>query len=450
MFIDEVEIEVAAGSGGNGMVTFRKEKFVPLGGPNGGDGGRGGSVIFQVDHNLSTLLDFRYRKTYKAERGGDGGSKDMFGKNGADLVLKVPPGTIVTNLANGEVLADLNEHDSIVVIARGGEGGRGNAHFANSVHQAPRFAEKGEPGEHLQIKLELRLLADVGLLGYPNAGKSTLISAVSAAKPRIANYPFTTLTPHLGVVYLEQERSFVMADIPGIIEGASMGVGLGHQFLRHIARSRLLVHLLDAGGMSGRDPLQDYEILCRELQLYDAGLAALPQIIALNKCDLVSDSDTLDALQQELQSRGLTVFRISAATRQGLQPLLYHIMQMLETLRQQQTDAAPDTMHYVAIAEEDNRKWKAAQEEDGLFVVTGKGLERMVAMTDMENQEALRRLQRALDRMGIHSKLRALGIQDGDTVRIGTMEFEFADEARMAEEIDMRMAARKRRKHNQE
>lgn len=261
MFVDEVEIEVLAGNGGNGSATFRTEKFVPNGGPNGGDGGHGGDVVFVVDSNVTTLIDFRYHHKYKAERGGDGAAKDCFGKKGDDLVLKVPLGTIVTDLDTEMVIADLNSPDSRAIIAKGGIGGRGNSHFANSVHQAPRFAEVGEPGEAKRVKLELRLLADVGLLGFPNVGKSTLISAVSAAKPKIANYPFTTLVPHLGVVRVEAERSFVMADIPGIIEGAHEGVGLGHQFLRHVSRSRMLIHLLDVSGLSGRDPWEDFKIL---------------------------------------------------------------------------------------------------------------------------------------------------------------------------------------------
>ena len=289
MFVDEVEIEVQAGNGGNGMATFRTEKFVPNGGPNGGDGGHGGSVVFKVDNNMTTLLDFRFRHLYKAVRGGDGQSKDMFGKNGGNLTLKVPLGTVVTDLETGEQIADLNTPDAKVTIARGGVGGRGNAHFATSIHQAPKFAEKGEPGEYKRLKLELRLLADVGLLGFPNVGKSTLISAVSAAKPKIANYPFTTLVPNLGVVRVEAERNFVMADIPGIIEGAHEGVGLGHQFLRHVSRSRLLIHLLDVSGMTGREPLQDFDILNRELELYDVHLAELPQIVALNKIDAIQD-----------------------------------------------------------------------------------------------------------------------------------------------------------------
>jgi GTP-binding protein len=412
MFIDEVEIDVAAGNGGNGMATFRTEKYVPRGGPNGGDGGHGGSIIFQVDSNQTTLLDFRYRHKYKADRGGDGASKDMFGKDGGDLVLKVPIGTVVTDLDTGEQIADLDTPDARVVIARGGIGGRGNAHFATSIHQAPKFAEKGEPGEVKRLKLELKLLADVGLLGYPNVGKSTLISAVSAARPKIANYPFTTLTPNLGVVRVEAERNFVMADIPGIIEGASEGIGLGHQFLRHVSRSRLLIHILEVSGMTGRDPLHDFEVLNRELALYDERLAQLPQIVALNKIDVAAEPEQVDALEAELVARGHTVHRISAVTRQGLAPLIYDVMAKLEQLRateQERAESEPTTMRFTATPEVDDNHWEARQIDETHYEVVGRGIERMVAMADLENEYALRRLQKSLDKIGINNKLRALG-----------------------------------------
>jgi len=437
MFVDEVEIEVMAGSGGNGMVTFRQEKFVPRGGPNGGDGGHGGSVIFKVDSNVTTLLDFRYKHKYKADRGGDGASKDMFGKNGGDIQLKVPLGTVVTDLATGEVIADLNAPDSKIMIARGGIGGRGNAHFATSVHQAPKFAEKGEPGEERRLRLELKLLADVGLLGFPNVGKSTLISAVSAAKPKIADYPFTTLVPNLGVVYVEEGRNFVMADIPGIIEGASEGIGLGHQFLRHVSRSRLLIHLLDVSGMSGREPLHDFDVLNRELELYDPRLAALPQIVALNKIDVAADPDAVDALEEELEAREYTVYRISAVTRSGLSPLIYDVMGRLEKLRAEEEKLLAEQPHTVLITAttaEDERRWEARKVDSTHYEVVGKGLERMVAMTDLENEYAVRRLQKSLDKIGVTKRLKTLGAKDGDSVRIRTIEFEFEDEFKADEE----------------
>src|SRR2546423_183271 len=318
-FVDQVEVEVKAGDGGNGAVTFRTEKYVPHGGPDGGDGGRGGSVVLEVDPHLSTLLDFRYQRHYKAERGGDGQSKNMYGKNGADLVLKVPPGTAVYDRDSGELLADLTAIGDRAVVAKAGAGGRGNAHFATSVRQAPKFSEMGEPGEQRWLRLELKLLADVGLLGYPSVGKSTLIAAVSAAKPKIADYPFTTLIPNLGVVYVEPQKSFVMADLPGLIEGAHEGVGLGHQFLRHVERTRVLVHMLDVSGMTGREPLDDFRIINRELALYSERMAELPQVVALNKMDVASDPEMVDRVELTLKSEGHTVFRISAATRQGLE-----------------------------------------------------------------------------------------------------------------------------------
>lgn len=447
MFVDEVEIEVQAGNGGNGMVQFRKEKYVPRGGPNGGDGGHGGSIKLKVDTNITTLLDFRFKHKYKAERGGDGASKDMFGRNAADLTLKVPLGTVATDIETGEIVADLKTPDAVAVIARGGVGGRGNAHFATSIHQAPKFAERGEPGEHKQLRLELKLLADVGLLGFPNVGKSTLIAAVSAAKPKIANYPFTTLVPNLGVVYVEPERSFVMADIPGIIEGASEGVGLGHQFLRHVSRSRLLLHILDVSGMSGRDPLNDYEVLNRELALYDERLAALPQRVVLNKTDVAADPEMVDQLEATLKERGNTVYRISAVTHQGLKPLLYDVMAELERLRAEEAARAeeePETVHYVATPAEDDRHWEARQVDENTFEVVGRGIERMVAMTDLTNDYALRRLQRSLDKIGITRKLKALGAKDGDTVRIRDVEFDYDDEDRWDEEDEAAAQGRRR------
>jgi len=438
MFVDEVEIEVTAGKGGNGMATFRKEKHVARGGPNGGDGGHGGSIILQVDTNLTTLLDFRYNHRYKAVNGGDGAAKDMIGKNSPDLVLRVPQGTIVTDIDSGAVVTDLNRPDSRAVIARGGVGGRGNAHFATSIHQAPKFAELGEPGEAKKLRLELQLLADVGLLGFPNVGKSTLIAAVSAAKPKIANYPFTTLVPNLGVVYVEAERNFVMADIPGIIEGASRGVGLGHQFLRHVSRSRLLIHILDVSGMTDRDPANDFLALNRELALYDERLAKLPQVVALNKIDVATDPESVDALEAALVEQGCKVFRISAVTQQGLRGLIYYVMDRLEALRAEERIAREaheaNSVHIVAPMVEDEKHWEARQIDAEHYEVVGKGIERMVAMCDLENDYAVRRLQRSLDKIGITGKLKLLGAKHGDSVRIRDVEFDYEDEDRFDDE----------------
>lgn len=428
-FVDHVEIEVQAGNGGNGAVTFRREKYVPNGGPNGGDGGRGGSVAFAVDPHLSTLLDFRYQRQYKAPRGGDGASKDMYGKDGADLVLKVPPGTAIYDADTDELLADLAALDAQATVAKGGVGGRGNAHFATSVRQAPKFSEMGEPGEERRLRLELKLLADVGLLGYPSVGKSTLIAAVSAARPKIADYPFTTLIPNLGVVSVEQQKSFVMADLPGLIEGAHQGIGLGHQFLRHVERTRLLVHLLDVGGLSGRDPLEDFRVINRELELYSENMAKLPQVVALNKMDLVLDKSPVDALQEMLEAEGHTVFRISAATRQGLQPLLYHLWDQLESARNAEPPMpAEEVVQFKAEAKSDTRHWEVHRDEEGVWVIEGKGMERQVSMTDLNNEHALVRLHRMLERAGVYRKLKTLGVQDGDTVRIGKAEFDYEDE----------------------
>ena len=446
MYEDEEKIMVKAGDGGNGAVSFRREKYVPRGGPAGGDGGKGGDVILEADSNMSTLLDFRYQQRYEAGRGTNGSSKDMHGKDAVDLVMKVPIGTVATDIDTGRVLADLTKHGDRTVIAEGGLGGRGNAKFASSTHQAPLFSENGEPGVQLNVKLELKLLADVGLIGFPNVGKSTLIASISAAKPKIADYPFTTLVPNLGVVRVDYERTFVVADIPGLIEGASEGVGLGHQFLRHIERNRLLVHLLDLSGTTGRDPLEDYEIINRELANYSEHLAALPQLVAINKVD-VADPEEVDLLEEELNKRITpvypegaeftgaeplqSIFRISAATQVGLQELIFAIADRLARLPRP-VEPDPELVRITVDKLKQrrrDRRWFATKDEDaGVFVIQGPGLERLVAMTNMENEAAVSRLQRTLDRSGVVNKLRAIGVKQGDTVRIGTIEFDFIDE----------------------
>lgn len=430
MFVDHVEIEVHAGNGGNGAVTFRREKYVPHGGPNGGDGGRGGSVSLRVDPHLSTLLDFRYKKVYKAERGVDGQSKDMYGRNGADLVLTVPAGTAAYDAETGALVADLTEPDAVAMVARGGVGGRGNRHFITSVQQAPKFAENGEPGQSIRLRLELKLLADVGLLGFPSVGKSTIIAAVSAARPKIAEYPFTTLVPNLGVVYVGPGESLVMADMPGIIEGAHEGVGLGHQFLRHVERTRVLIHVLDVGGLSERDPLDDFRVLNRELALYSERLAAIPQVVALNKMDIGPDEDDIARLEATLRAEGLEVFRISGATRAGLDTLVFHVWEALKQSRAAEEAALSEieTVHIGAETGADRRAWDIRREETGEWVVEGKGLERVVAMTDLDNEHAVRRLQRLLERVGVNRRLREAGAVERDTVRIGSAEFEYEDE----------------------
>ncbi len=430
IFVDEVTIDVKAGDGGNGSVAFRKEKFVPFGGPNGGDGGTGGDIFIEADSNLSTLLDFRYQRSYEALRGIHGTSRDMHGKNAIDLTLKVPVGTTASDAVTGRIIADLTKHGEKALLARGGEGGRGNAHFANSTHQAPKFAENGEPGEEKQIKLELKLLADVGLIGYPNVGKSTLIAALSAAKPKIADYPFTTLVPNLGVVRVDDERTFVIADIPGLIEGASEGVGLGHQFLRHVERTRLLCHLVDVSDTSGRDPMDDYAIINRELANYNEELSALPQVVVLNKTD-IADPEIVEMLRAEFEGEEKPVFVISAATRSGLEPLVYFLAQRLAEMPL----PVPFDDGIVRITPETvkgrrpDRRWEALYDAaNQVYVVKGAGIERLIAMTQLANEDAVSRLQRTLEKTGIINKLRTLGASEGDTVRIGKAEFSFFDE----------------------
>jgi len=431
MFVDEVLIEVKGGDGGNGAVAFRREKFVPNGGPNGGDGGAGGDVILEADSNLSTLLDFQYQRRYEAPSGDNGTGRDMHGLNAKDLILKVPIGTVATDTTTGRVVADLTKHGVKAVVAQGGVGGRGNARFTSSTHQTPKFSENGEPGMLLSLKLELKLLADVGIIGFPNVGKSTLIAAVSAARPKIANYPFTTLVPNLGVVRVDHARTLVMADIPGLIEGASEGIGLGHQFLRHIERTRILVHVLDVSGTSGRDPLEDYATINKELAAYSKELSELPQIIALNKVD-IGDPDMTALIREELEKEGKPIFVISAATHEGTQELVYACATMLLEIPRYVTPVDDEivriTVDTMAQRRRD-RRWDVVwSDEEGMFVVSGPGIERFVYMTNMDNEAAVTRLQRTLNRAGIVKKLRALNAKEGDTVRIGTIEFDYIDE----------------------
>jgi len=429
MFVDEVEISVRAGDGGNGMVAFRREKYVPRGGPAGGDGGRGGSIVLLADGRLTTLIDYRYKRNCKAQRGGDGGGNCMTGADGAGLVLKVPVGTQVYDVDSGELLADLAVDGEQFCAAKGGRGGRGNARFATPVRRAPRLAENGEPGEERRLRLELKLLADVGLIGFPNVGKSTLIAQVSAARPKIADYPFTTLVPNLGVVRVDEDRSFVMADIPGLIEGAHAGAGLGDRFLRHVERTRLLVNIIDVSGFTDRNPVSDFDAVNRELRLYSPGLAALPQLVALNKIDVPGARETAQQLSPVFKSRGFNTFLISAATGEGVQSLVYFLGDELEKL-DKVVPAPVESHEIVRIAPDklDPRRWEARKVGDREFVVEGKALERAVAMTNLDNEEAVRRLHRKLYRLGVIEALKKLGVEDGDTVRIGAAEFDYAAE----------------------
>ncbi|RME10280.1 MAG: GTPase ObgE [Ardenticatenia bacterium] len=420
-FVDEVRITAKAGDGGRGCVSFRRERFVPKGGPDGGDGGDGGNVVLEVDGGLSTLLDLRYRKVYRAKNGAPGMGKNMRGRNGEDLVIKVPPGTLVFDEETGEQLADLTEAGQRIVLLRGGRGGRGNARFVSSTNQAPRIAEKGEPGEARWLILELKLLADVGLVGKPNAGKSTLLSVISRARPKIADYPFTTLEPNLGVVDLGVEyEPFVVADIPGLIEGAHEGRGLGDQFLRHIERTRLLVHLLD--GLSPA-PLADFDAINEELAAYDERLAARPQIVVFTKMDIPDVREIWPLVREEIEARGYPVRAISAATGEGVRDLLYLIAQRLESLPKPEPAEAPVKVY--RPLEEDETRFHIWRDEDGTWVVEGRELERIVSMTNFDLYEAVARFQRQLQARGVHEALEAAGIQPGDTVRIGEVEFEW-------------------------
>jgi len=438
IFVDEVTVEVKAGDGGNGAVSFRKEKFVPHGGPWGGDGGKGGDIVLEADSNLSTLLDFRYQRRHAARRGGDGASKDMIGRDADDLVLRVPIGTVATDTETGRVLADLTKHGMKVPIARGGRGGRGNAHFATSTHQAPKYAENGEPGQAYNIKLELKLLADVGLVGFPNAGKSSLITSVSAARPKIADYPFTTLVPNLGVVKIDDspENTLVFADIPGIIEGASDGAGLGQQFLRHVERTRVLIHVLDAGGYSGRDPLEDYEKLNHELSAYSDRLAGLKQIVAINKID-IADPDEIESLVEHFKALDIPAYPVSAATGAQTAPLLYKVAEILKSIpKETETDdddsvlITPKNGAFAPVSQRRlSRQYTIERDpETNYLVVHGVSLERLVAMTQLNNEEAFNRFERILEKAGVIGKLKAMGAKEGDTVKIGTFEFDYIDE----------------------
>ena len=442
IFIDEIEIILKAGDGGNGSVSFRREAHVPRGGPDGGDGGKGGSLYAISDPNISTLLDYRVGKTYRAERGGDGVRKDMFGKNGEDLTIKVPVGTQVWDTVTGELLADLSKFPQRELLVQGGRGGKGNANFVSSVQQAPKFAEKGEPGEERKIKLELKLLADVGLLGFPNVGKSTLLSIVSAAKPKIADYPFTTLVPNLGVVRVDDEHNFVIADIPGLIENASEGAGIGMQFLRHLERTRLLIHMIDVSGLSGRDFLLDYDIINHELAAFSDQLAHLPQIVALSRIDAVADRSSYAPLVERFEAEGMKVFPVSSVTGENMNGLMHHVWDRLKEMPKELTPLPSDEEVRITLANRDKgidiKKFTIERDAEEVLVVRGKALERLIAMTDMENEVAVRRLQRTLERIGLFRKLKTAGAEEGDTVRIRDVEFDYIDEdadpARLEEE----------------
>lgn len=416
MFFDEAKIHVKAGDGGNGCVSFRREKYVPFGGPNGGNGGKGGDVYLVVDPHLNTLINFKKRSHFKAQRGGHGRGKNQTGKQGEDLTIAVPPGTVAYDADTGQLLADLVQPGQRALVAQGGRGGRGNAAFATSTNQAPRLAENGEPGQELWLRLELKLIADVGIVGVPNAGKSTLLAAVSAARPKIADYPFTTLEPNLGVVTVD-DRDFVLADIPGLIEGAHSGAGLGHQFLRHVERTRLLIHLLDG---ASADPLAAFEKINEELALFDPQLAGKAQVLVLNKMDLPQAQELWPRVRREMKQSDLEAMSISAVTGQGVPALLRRVVDLLDSLPKEE----PVIEEVKVFRLEPEEPFSIAQEEDG-WRVRGSEIERVVAMTNWEFDEAVMRFQRVLEAMGISAALEEAGVETGDTVRIGDTELEW-------------------------
>ena len=435
MFLDEVKIFVRSGDGGNGLVAFRREKYVPKGGPAGGDGGRGANVVFIVDEGLRTFMDYRYQKKFVAPNGENGMSKGMHGRKSKDLYLKVPPGTVIRDTDTGEVLADLVEHEQEVVVARGGRGGRGNCRFATPSNPAPEIAENGEPGEERELQLELKILADVGLVGFPSVGKSTILSVVTAAKPKIGAYHFTTIVPNLGMVRTKSGESFAMADLPGLIEGASQGVGLGTQFLRHIERTRVILHVIDMSASEGRDPYEDYLQINKELETYNLRLMERPQIIVANKMDMPGAEENLKEFKEKLAANYdefdelPQIFPISSLAHQGLENLLEATAELLdetdEFLLYSEDDMEQEEVYYGF--NEDERPFEISRDDDASWVLSGEKLEKLFVMTNMERDESIMKFARQLRGMGVDEALRERGAKDGDIVRIGNFEFEFVD-----------------------
>ncbi len=431
MFIDRAKIIVSSGKGGDGHVSFRREKYVPAGGPDGGDGGNGGSVIFEVDKGLNTLADFRHIRKYAAEHGEDGKKKRQAGKSGQDLVIRVPEGTVIRDAASGKVIVDLSGGLTRYVLLKGGHGGNGNQHYATSTMQAPKYAQPGQPSRTLELLLELKMIADVGLVGFPNVGKSTLLSMCSNAKPKIANYHFTTLSPVLGVVDLPDDAGFVMADIPGLIEGAAEGAGLGHEFLSHIERTKVLIHVVDAAGSEGRDPLADMEAINQELAKYGAGEAQKPQVIAANKIDLITpDEDGMDPvarIREHCEPLGIAVFPISAATGSGIRELLYHVSGMLKELPRETMVYEQEYDPETELSASDEPFTIQYDAKAGEYVVEGPKIEKMLGYTNLETEKGFAFFQKFLEDNGISARLREMGIKDGDTVRLYGHTFEFYD-----------------------
>lgn len=426
MFADRATIYVKSGRGGNGHVSFRREKYVPSGGPDGGDGGKGGDVYFEIDEGLNTLTDFRHIRKYSAGNGEDGGKRNCAGKSGEDLTIKVPPGTVIKEAGTGQVITDMSGDNRRFLLLKGGKGGNGNQHYATSTMQAPRYAQPGQPAQELELLLELKVIADVGLVGFPNVGKSTFLAKVTNARPKIANYHFTTLNPNLGVVDLEDARGFVIADIPGLIEGASKGVGLGHEFLRHIERTKLIVHIVDAASTEGRDPIEDIYAINKELEAYNADLALRPQIIAANKIDMIyGDDDTVQKIRAEFEPRGISVYGISAVTGQGIRELLYAVNNQLEKLDSKpvifEQEYFPE-YHFDAASEPFTVVY---DEEEKAYVVEGPRIEKMLSYTNLESEKGFQFFQGFLKDNGVWDRLEELGIEDGDTVRMYGLYFNY-------------------------
>ena len=426
MFADSARIIIKSGKGGDGHVSFRREKYVPNGGPDGGDGGKGGDVIFQVDEGLNTLTDFRHRRKYAAENGEEGRKRNCHGKNGADIIVKVPAGTIIRDAETDKVIADMSGDNTRQIILKGGRGGKGNQNYATATMQAPKYAQPGQPGIELEVRLELKVIADVGLVGFPNVGKSTLLSRVTNAQPKIANYHFTTLNPNLGVVDLDEGQGFVIADIPGLIEGASEGIGLGHEFLKHIERTKVMIHMVDAASTEGRDPIADIYAINKELEAYNPELAKKPQVIAANKIDAIyaGDEDPVAKLRQEFEPQGIRVFAISAVSGKGLKELLYAVNEMLQNMDSEpvvfEQEYDPSTAMYL-----DEPYTVSYDEEMDEFVVEGPRIEKMLGYTNIESEKGFLFFQRFLKDQGILEELEGLGIQEGDTVRMYGLSFDY-------------------------
>ena len=425
MFADRATIIIKSGKGGNGHVSFRREKYVPNGGPDGGDGGKGGDVIFVVDEGLNTLTDFRHRRKFAAEPGQEGGKKNCHGKNGQDLILKVPAGTVIKDAESGKVIADMSGDNKRQVILKGGRGGLGNQNFATATMQAPKYAQPGGEAVELEVKLELKVIADVGLVGFPNVGKSTLLSRVTNAQPKIANYHFTTLHPNLGVVDLDGTKGFVIADIPGLIEGASEGVGLGLEFLRHIERTKVMIHVVDAAGTEGRDPIADIKAIDKELEKYDPNLLKKPQVIAANKTDAIygDENEIIKALRDEFEKDGIKVFPISAVSGKGLKELLYHVNKLLETCSKEVTVYEQEFDPALRFFKEE--PYTITRDDDAAFVVEGPKIDKMLGYTNIESEKGFLFFQNFLKEQGILAELEEMGIQDGDTVRMYGHEFDY-------------------------